>query len=436
MVLKNFVERVASVLGRDVLVSIISFMVTTFLANSLGPAVFGLWIGIITLLMVFDLLFRLKIDQLIVLYSKEYPCNSGIYKRIALLSLYGILIGGLIALVFNAYIIEFFSLDGIWLLGLIFANFSLSVFGNITFYIFLAEEKYSAYNFSILSQSLTTGVLIFTLFYLFESSIYLALLSQLASWAVVLLFYVLHRFTMKKTDETIIVEANKVSSRDILVKGGYIYTSSAVKAMGDQLPRLFAISFLGSVFVGYLGLAQIIIGLINRVPLAINTVLYPMLVKESADELTKSLAIIRVMLVLFLPIVVLLEIFIPFLIDIFYGDNFVTVALYVRILLPFVYFGLPGIILGSYFSSQGKFNILFIINLVVALVSCLILGTMTLISMEYAPIAALSATFITITVSTMGYIYKSSPISEVLPTKEDVLIILRFVGVFWRRWKV
>jgi O-antigen/teichoic acid export membrane protein len=435
MFLKNFVERVAKVLGRDVLVSIISFTVTSFLANSLGPAVFGLWIGIITLLMVLDLLFRLKIDQLIVLYSKEYPFNSGIYKRIALLSLYGILIGGLITLFFNAYIIEFFSLDRIWLLGLIFANFSLSVFGNIAFYIFLAEGNYSAYNFSILSQSLTTAVLVFTLFYLFESSIYLALLSHLASWVVVLLFYVLHRLTMKKTVEIIVVEANKVSSRDILVKGSYIYTSSAVKAMGDQLPRLFAISFLGSVFVGYLGLAQIIIGLINRVPLAINTVLYPMLVKESADELTKSLAIIRVVLVLFLPIVLLLEIFIPFLIDIFYGDDFVTVALYVRILLPFVFFGLPGIILGSYFSSQGRFNILLIINLAAVLVSCLILGSMTFISMEYAPIAALSATFITVTIFSMAYVYKSRAISEVLPTKEDVLIILRFFVVVWEKWR-
>jgi len=427
---------VASVLGRDVLVSIISFMLTTFLANSLGPAMFGLWIGIITLLMIFDLLFRLKIDQLIVFYSKEYPFNSEIYKRIVLLSLYGILIGGLTALFFNAYIIEFFRLDGTWLLGLIFLVFSASVFGNIAFYIFLAEENYSAYNISILSQSLTSAVLIFTLFYLFESSIYLALLSQLASWVVVFLFYGLHRLQMRKTDETIFVEANKVCSRDILVKGSYIYTSSAVKAMSDQLPRLFAISFLGSVFVGYLGLAQIIIGLINRVPLAINTVLYPMLVKESTDELTKTLTIIRVMLVLFLPIVLLLEIFIPFLIDIFYGDNFALVALYVRILLPFVYFGLPGIILGSYFSSQGKFNILVTINLVAVLVSCLILGSMTFISMEYAPIAALSATFITITVLTMAYIYKSSPRLEVLPTKEDVLIIFRFVGLFWRKWKV
>ena len=67
MFIEKFAKRVTSVLGRDVFVSVLNFFITTYIANLLGPEVFGLWIGILSLLAICDLLFRLKIDQCSVL---------------------------------------------------------------------------------------------------------------------------------------------------------------------------------------------------------------------------------------------------------------------------------------------------------------------------------------------------------------------------------
>lgn len=418
MFIKMFVERTVSVLGRDLLVSVLSFMVTTYLAKAFGAEIFGLWIGVITLLALLDLAFRLKIDQLIIFYSKEYPSNLQLYKKVSAISVYALIVGGVILLFLNVLIVDFFNLGSGYFLALIFFTFILSVFGNISFYILLSEAKYSAYNFAILIQSLSTAVLVFSFFYFFESSIILALLAHLLSWMVVLLFFILCQHKDKQ------MYSNKtpdLSSKDILVKGSYIYTSSAVRSMADQVPRLFAISFLGSTFVGNLGLVQVIVGLINRVPSAINTVLYPMLARESGDELIRSVGIVRALLILFIPVILILAMAIPYLITTFYGSSFEVVALYVRILLPFIYLGLPGIILVSYFASRGEFNVLFIINFGVVIASITSLYGISLLSTEYAPIVALCSSFASGTIFSLLFVSKRVVLAEFIPRKQDLV---------------
>ena len=69
-------------------------------------------------------------------------------------------------------------------------------------------------------------------------------------------------------------------------------------------------------------MAQVIIGLLNRLPMAINTILFPMLVQEASNELSKTLAIIRVLLIIFAPIIIIIELAIPSLIDIIWSRVF------------------------------------------------------------------------------------------------------------------
>ena len=163
--------------------------------------------------------------------------------------------------------------------------------------------------------------------------------------------------------------------------------------MSDQAPRLFAITFLSSSFVGFLGLAQVIIGLLNRLPMAINTILFPMLVQEASNELSKTLAIIRVLLIIFAPIIIILELAIPSLIDILYGQEYFETISYIQILLPFMYLGLPGLVLSSYYASKGMFKTLFIINLSAVLASVLTLFLVSLISVNLAPLISLGVVF-------------------------------------------
>ena len=219
--------------------------------------------------------------------------------------------------------------------------------------------------------------------------------------------------------------SSDLSDGDILQKGRYTFASSALAAGAGQLPRLFVLNFLGPAYLGYLGLAQTIVGLINRIPLSVNTVLYPMLVNQDSGELSRTISIVRVLILIFLPVFLFLVMLTPFLVETFYGVEYARVSLYLQILLPFAYLGLPGVVLGSYYSSQGEFNVLFITNLAAAVVSFLSLCVASLISNEFAPIVALCAAFTTITIVSLAYMPKSVRIAEILPKFDDIQLLAK-----------
>ena len=429
MFLQKFSERVVGVLGRDVMVSVISFSVTTYIANTLGVEGFGLWIGVITLLTMFDLIFRLKLDQLIIFYSRQYPFNHSLYKKISLLSLCGVLIGAILVLSFHNIPIKFFNLSSDYFLLLIFCTFALSVFGNIAFYIFLAESSFLTYNFCILGQSITVAVFVFILFYFFESSIYVPLISHLLSWIFVLLFFLIYKLKGRNDNMIDAKKSISLTKKAILVKGSYTYSSEGISALAGQLPRLFSINYLSAAFVGHFGLAIIIVGLINRIPGAINTVLYPMLVRETGNELNRTASIIRALLIIFIPLIILMELFIPFLINIFYGEDFATASSYVQICLPFIYFGLPGLILSPYFASKGEFGKLLIINSITVLIAVLSLYFVNLISREIAPLVSMCSTFISLTTSSLFFAAKHVSPMQFIPTSKDLHKLYHFTQI-------
>ena len=117
----------------------------------------------------------------------------------------------------------------------------------------------------------------------------------------------------------------------------------------------------------------------------------------------------------------------PFFVNVFYGDKFNTTALYVQILLPFVYIGIPGIILSSYFASKGKFNILLTTNFVAIFFSLLSLGIIYTISKDHAAIIAICTSFIGLSISSIYFIKNSVLLSDFLPSKSDVINLYFFI---------
>jgi len=362
MFIEKFTKRVSTIVGRDIFISIINFFITTYVVNSLGPKLFGLWVGVLSFLAICDLFFMLKIDQLIIFYSGKYPNNIYLYKQISIISLKALIIAGIIIYFSHEYIINFFDLNSAYFLLAVYLNFFISIFGNIIFYIFLSESKYNEYNFSILFQAIINGLFIVILFQTKEASIFLPLISLMASWIAVIIFFLISRIMRPNNTKISKLEID-LKDKDILQKGFFIYASAAGRGFSDQIPRLFAINFLGPANVGFIGLAQVIVTLLNRVPVAINTVLYPMLVKEEIDELGKCFMVVRVLLIIFAPIILLLGLIMPYFILFFYGENFSTSSTYIRLILPFIYIGIPGFILSSYFAAKGRFKDLFYINI-------------------------------------------------------------------------
>ena len=429
MFFKLFLERVANVLGRDFFVMIISFFTTTYLANSLGAEVFGLWVGCLTFLLLCDLIFRLKIDQLVIYYSNKYPRNKNLYVKIAILNLYLAFFGGLLVIILKQYIINFFMLESLIFLVLMYFTFFISVFGNIILYIFLSESNYRAFNYSIISQAVVNATSILILFQIYDKSLFLPLISLFLSWTSVIILFLINRLYFSY-DKNLLNTPIDLTKKDILKKGSYIYISSGVKLMSEQIPRLFAINFLGSAYVGNIGIMQVVIGLLNRLPIAINTVLFPMLINEGSDELKKSLAVIRMLLIIFIPILIFLELSIPTLIYYLYGIEYSASSSYIQILLPFMYLGLPGLVLSSYYAAKGMFKILFVINCSAVLASVLTLFLVGLISVEMAPIISLGVVFLAITISSIHNIKEEIFFKDFLPSKIDAIAFIDYIKPF------
>lgn len=426
MFIEKFTKRVSTIVGRDIFISIINFFITTYVVNSLGPKLFGLWVGVLSFLMICDLLFRLKIDQLIIFYSGKYPNNIYLYKQISIISLKALIIAGIIIYFLHEYIINFFDLNSAYFLLAVYLNFFISIFGNIIFYIFLSESKYNEYNFSNLFQAVINGLFIVILFQTKEASIFLPLISLMASWIAVIIFFLISRI-MRPNNTKISKVKIDLKDKDILQKGIFIYASAAGRGFSDQIPRLFAINFLGPANVGFIGLAQVIVTLLNRIPVAINTVLYPMLVKEETDELGKCFMVVRVLLIIFAPIILLLGLIMPYFILFFYGENFSTSSTYIRLILPFIYIGLPGFILSSYFAAKGRFKDLFYINISAVIFSLLCLYAVSFFSLEYAPIASLNMTFLTITLSSIFVLSRERDKINLFPKVNDLRKLIIFI---------
>jgi O-antigen/teichoic acid export membrane protein len=427
MFVENLVSRISGILGRDVIVSIVSFFLTTYLANKLGASDFGIWIAALTFLTTCDLFLRLKIDQLIIFYSKYKFSQRQVHKKIACINAFALVIGALVITLLSESILNFFSFGNPLILFLLYISFCISVFGYITYYIFLAEGKYALYNFAVLIQTFSFAIGVLILFQFFEKTVLIVVLAQLSSWIVVILFYCWKMLAVSREQNNNEEASNSyLSTRHIFNNGMPIYLSGMVKGIGDQFPRYFAIYFLSPASVGFVGLAQLIIGLVNRIPFAINTVLYPMLVHDGDEKLTKTLAIIRMMLILFLPIVVALEIFIPSLINVFYGDEFLTVAPYVQVLLPAVYLGLPGLIASSYFASNGEFKTMLLISAPTAAFSLLAMLASKSLIIDYAPIVGIGVSSICGSALSIFIISRRISISKFIPKFDDLLMLRDF----------
>tara|TARA_B100000780_G_C21060785_1_gene426342 strand:+ start:413 stop:898 length:486 start_codon:yes stop_codon:yes gene_type:complete len=156
-----------------------------------------------------------------------------------------------------------------------------------------------------------------------------------------------------------------------------------------------------------------------------------MLVKEDINELEKCLAIIRALLILFLPIIFFLEFLMPHFISYFYGKEFITASLYIQILLPFFYIGLPGLVLSSYFASQGRFKDLFFINISAVSISILSLALVSSFAIEIAPIISLCMVSLTITTSSILIVYRQNSYINILPKKNDLLRIINLFNLFF-----
>ena len=137
--------------------------------------------------------------------------------------------------------------------------------------------------------------------------------------------------------------------------------------------------------------------------------------------------VIRVALIVFAPTILLLELLMPYFILLLYGEEYAASSFYIRLILPFVFLGLPGLIFSSYFAAKGRFKDLFYINISAVFTSLLCLYLVSFYTLSYAPIASLNMTFITITITSIYILSKENVKIMIVPGKNDLFKLILFI---------
>ena len=137
--------------------------------------------------------------------------------------------------------------------------------------------------------------------------------------------------------------------------GLFLYLTGILIALQKQGVRAISTAFLIPSKIAFLGQAQNLSLIINKVPDAMATILYPRVSKSNdRDSIVISQKSFRTSFILLFSIGVCLFFVSEFLIVLLYGSEFRNTADIIKILLPGIVISGSVIPLNSYFNGAGK----------------------------------------------------------------------------------
>ena len=113
----------------------------------------------------------------------------------------------------------------------------------------------------------------------------------------------------------------------------------------------------------------------------------------------------------------------PVVINVLFGEKFLVVAGQLQIILPTIYFGMPGMITSSSFKAEGPSKTLVLISSTTAVASFVAMAVAFSSNPEIAPLFVLAALSLGVTFSSMCLVAKRVHIKIVLPTVANSLVL-------------
>jgi O-antigen/teichoic acid export membrane protein len=137
--------------------------------------------------------------------------------------------------------------------------------------------------------------------------------------------------------------------------GWHLYTGGVLAHLNVYGTRSIIVFFLAPAQIAFFGLAQGMSELLNRVPQALGTILFPR-ISRSEDAVSVGLAAnaFRITMILLVLGGTVLAIGAPYLLTILYGAAYAPAATPLRIILPAAILAGAGSTLAGYFQGSGR----------------------------------------------------------------------------------
>tara|TARA_B100000767_G_C19761591_1_gene535382 strand:+ start:1156 stop:2472 length:1317 start_codon:yes stop_codon:yes gene_type:complete len=429
----SFANKSFSIFKRDILLFILNVCTSIIIARKLGPELLGIWIIISLIPSYAEALGRIKFDLAAVYFigKKKYNENEVMFHLNIIAILTGILViiiililkDDIIRLLFNG---ESKNLNLIYaILPIIPLNF---LFLNYS-YLLISREDVEYYNIMIVVKAIIGSGGACLLLLIFDLGLWSVLVSTVISVFVALILGI-WRFNQTGTKSKIILNLNKNLLKDFLNYSYKLYVGGIISFLNIFVMKSILSVYLSPAKVAFYSLAQDRATLLDKIPSAVNTLLYPRV--SSSNELESSISTIRafrILLILTTFSSIILAIFIYPLVLIMYGEEYLPVVIPLIIILPGIIVNGTASVFTSYFTGVGRSDLIMKLS-IFPLILQIILGFILITKFDiFGAAISFTVAMIVFGIIQIYYFLNVTNMSyEILvPKKEDYLYIINFI---------
>ncbi len=353
-------EKSFSLFKRDIFLFFTNLVTGVIIARMMGPAVLGLWIILQMIPAYAEGFGRVKFDIAAVYFlgKKKYHVGDVVFT----LNFIAILTSGVIIGLFLA------NLD--WCYRLLFGNSSADVHLFIYFmllqiplqflylnysYLLLYREDVKNYNRMVVIKALVSSGLSIVLLVIFRWGLLAVIIPSLLSMLLGLLYGVITFGRVKRNGPLF----NLPLVKDLFSYGSKIYAATLISSLNSYVTNLIVVFYLVPAKVAFFNMALNKGVLMNKIPDAMNTILFPRVSKTDNDGVSAKLIAraFRVALLILLLLGALAFVAIKPIVYILYGRDYLPMVVPFWLLLPGLIISSAASVLSQYFAGVGRVDL-------------------------------------------------------------------------------
>ena len=435
-------EKSFSLLKRDIFLFITNLITGVVVARKLGPDTMGFWIILQMIPTYAETFGRMKFDIAAVYYlgRNKYTIGDMVFSL------------NMLAIITSSIIIAPFIWKFDWFYNLLFSNSVTSVSSLIYImlaqvpllflymnysYLFIYREDVKRYNMMVVIKALLSSTIAISLLVFFNAGLFAVVFSSVFSTFSGLLYGIIKFGRIEKKGPLL----NFPIIKDLIAYGSKLYLAGIISSLNAYVTNLIVVFYLLPAQVAFFNMAQNKGILLNKVPDAMSTILFPRVSKMDDNNLSAQLVAkaFRIILLILSVVGLLALIFIKPLVYILYGRVYLPMVFPFWILLPgLVLSGAAGV-LNQYFTGIGRADLTakipilpFLLQVIIAILIIPVLGLSGAAIAFLISVLCLSALQIIVFLNISSCTLRS----DLMIRKEDVQMVKDFIIAHIMRLKI
>jgi len=426
---------------RDVFLFFTNLVTGVIIARMMGPEVLGLWIILQMIPSYAESFGRLKFDIAAVYFlgKRKYPIGDVVLTLNVLAVLTSSVIIGIFLLKFDWFYRILFGnspTDAKLFIYLILLQIPIQFLYLNYSYLLIYREDVKNYNRMVVIKALFASVASIVLLVCFRWGLLAVIIPSVLSIFLGLLYGVVKFGPVERKGPLF----NLPLIKDLSSYGSNIYAATLISSLNSYITNLIVVFYLLPAKVAFFNMAQNKGILMNKIPDAMSTILFPRVSKTDNNAVSAILIAraFRVALLILLLIGMLAFTSIKPLVYILYGPDYLPMVIPFCILLPGLIISSAAGVLNQYFAGVGRVDLAvkipivpFLVQVVVAILMIPPFGiagaAISFLIALFCLSAIQIAVFLKITDCTLK--------GDLIIQKEDVLTVKAFISNQFYRFK-